>query len=62
MTQGLDDLGKRCHRYYNEGARFAKWRAVLHIQSQGEGDAKHSQPSELALRCVPVYSTRVYRG
>jgi hypothetical protein len=54
VTQGLDDLGKRCHRYYNEGARFAKWRAVIHIQAVGEGDAKHSQPSELAIRCVPV--------
>ncbi|XP_057424822.1 fructose-bisphosphate aldolase 6, cytosolic-like [Lotus japonicus] len=30
-TQGLDDLGKRCQKYYEAGARFAKWRAVLKI-------------------------------
>ena len=26
-TQGIDDLGKRCAKYYEQGARFAKWRA-----------------------------------
>ncbi|KAF7818747.1 fructose-bisphosphate aldolase 6, cytosolic-like [Senna tora] len=30
-TQGLDDLGQRCRKYYEAGARFAKWRAVLKI-------------------------------
>jgi fructose-bisphosphate aldolase class I len=30
-TQGIDDLGKRCAKYYEQGARFAKWRAVLKI-------------------------------
>lgn len=25
VTQGLDDLGKRCAEYYKAGARFAKW-------------------------------------
>jgi fructose-bisphosphate aldolase, class I len=30
-TQGLDDLGKRCAKYYADGARFSKWRAVLRI-------------------------------
>jgi fructose-bisphosphate aldolase class I len=30
-TQGLDDLGQRCKKYYEAGARFAKWRAVLKI-------------------------------
>ena len=30
-TQGLDDLGKRCKSYYDNGARFAKWRSVLKI-------------------------------
>jgi fructose-bisphosphate aldolase class 1 len=24
-TQGLDDLHKRCQKYYAAGARFAKW-------------------------------------
>ena len=30
-TQGLDGLGERCKDYYNQGCRFAKWRAVLRI-------------------------------
>lgn len=30
-TQGLDNLGQRCAEYYKQGARFAKWRAVLKI-------------------------------
>ena len=40
-TQGLDDLGKRCKNYYENGARFAKWRCVLKI---GNG-----RPSQLAV-------------
>ncbi len=40
-TMGLDGLGERCRKYYDEGARFAKWRAVLRI---GRG-----MPSERAL-------------
>jgi len=40
-TQGLDGLGERCKGYYLEGARFAKWRAVLKI---GNG-----MPSERAV-------------
>lgn len=39
-TQGLDDLVNRCARYYEAGARFAKWRAVLKIRP--------AEPSELA--------------
>lgn len=30
-TQGIDDLGARCAEYFELGARFAKWRAVLKI-------------------------------
>mmetsp|Transcript_32670 Transcript_32670/g.52350 ORF Transcript_32670/g.52350 Transcript_32670/m.52350 type:complete len:342 (+) Transcript_32670:159-1184(+) len=30
-TQGLDGLDGRCAEYYAQGARFAKWRAVLSI-------------------------------
>ena len=39
--QGFDDLGKRCAKYYQQGARFAKWRAVLKISA--------SAPSPLAI-------------
>ncbi|KAK8667458.1 hypothetical protein V6N13_007608 [Hibiscus sabdariffa] len=31
FTQGLDGLAQRCQKYYDAGARFAKWRAVLKI-------------------------------
>lgn len=34
ITQGLDDLDKRLSEYFDMGARFAKWRAVITI---GEG-------------------------
>ena len=40
-TSGLDGLGERCAKYYAQGARFAKWRAVLTIGSQ------HTQPQGL---------------
>ncbi|KAL6780827.1 FBA6 [Auxenochlorella protothecoides x Auxenochlorella symbiontica] len=40
-TQGLDNLGKRCAKYYQQGARFAKWRAVLKIGAK--------EPSELSI-------------
>jgi len=40
-TQGLDGLSERCASYYKQGARFAKWRAVLKI---GNG-----MPSQLAI-------------
>ena len=31
VTDGLDDLRKRLVDYYQEGARIAKWRAVITI-------------------------------
>eukprot|EP00922_Rhytidocystis_sp_ex-Travisia-forbesii_P063067 GHVS01093867.1.p1 GENE.GHVS01093867.1~~GHVS01093867.1.p1 ORF type:complete len:371 (+),score=76.99 GHVS01093867.1:117-1229(+) len=42
-TQGLDGLAQRCSDYYKQGARFAKWRAVLTI------DPKLNKPSELSI-------------
>lgn len=44
VTQGMDDLDARCAKYYAQGARFAKWRAVLHIK-----DLLHATPSPLAI-------------
>ena len=32
---GLDGLKERAAAYYAQGARFAKWRAVLQITSDG---------------------------
>jgi fructose-bisphosphate aldolase class I len=43
-TQGLDDLGARCKKYYEGGARFAKWRAVLKI------DVATGCPTEQAVQ------------
>ncbi|KAL4434288.1 hypothetical protein ABPG75_000729 [Micractinium tetrahymenae] len=40
-TQGLDNLGARCEAYYKQGARFAKWRAVLKI-SEGAGPSSQA--------------------
>lgn len=41
-TQGLDGLAERLQSYKNQGARFAKWRAVFSIS--------HSLPSSLAIK------------
>lgn len=40
-TQGLDKLGEQCAAYYQQGCRFAKWRAVLKIDK--------NEPSEKAI-------------
>src|SRR5687767_15455539 len=31
VTEGLDNLAKRCAEYVKMGAKFAKWRAVINI-------------------------------
>ena len=35
VTQGIDGLADRCRKYYAQGARFSKWRSVLHIKDSG---------------------------
>lgn len=42
VTQGITGLAQRCKQYYDAGARFAKWRAILHIKDSGA-------PSQLAI-------------
>eukprot|EP01084_Bolivina_argentea_P120688 213970_1 len=42
FTQGFDGLDERCKKYYEQGARFAKWRAVLKI---GPGE-----PSPISIK------------
>jgi len=44
VTQGMDDLDARCAKYYKQGARFAKWRAVLHIK-----DVLGATPSPVSI-------------
>jgi len=43
-TEGLDGLGARCAEYYKQGARFAKWRAVIKI------DPSNGAPSALCIK------------
>mmetsp|Transcript_5202 Transcript_5202/g.11523 ORF Transcript_5202/g.11523 Transcript_5202/m.11523 type:complete len:306 (-) Transcript_5202:54-971(-) len=44
VTQGITKLAERCTAYYKQGARFAKWRAVLHIK-----DSLGATPSQLSI-------------
>merc|ERR1719379_518047 len=38
-TAGLDTLKERCAKYYEQGARFAKWRNVLYSTDKTPSDA-----------------------
>lgn len=38
ITEGLDGLRDRLKKYYAQGARFAKWRAVIEISHPGYAD------------------------
>jgi fructose-bisphosphate aldolase, class I len=46
VTAGLDRLAERLKKYYERGARFAKWRAVIDI---GRGTDGHRIPSITAI-------------
>lgn len=71
-TQGLDNLAARCQAYYKQGARFAKWRAVIKIGSEGcptttaihenaHGLARYAQICQVCfgvvLRAPPLYDS-----
>jgi fructose-bisphosphate aldolase class I len=47
VTVGLDKLAERLKRYYERGARFAKWRAVIDI---GGGTDGRGIPTMTAIR------------
>jgi len=47
VTVGLDRLAERLKKYYDRGARFAKWRAVIDI---GQGAGGHRIPTMTAIR------------
>jgi fructose-bisphosphate aldolase class I len=51
VSQGLDDLDKRFAEYYDMGARFAKWRAVITIDED-------ELPTDAALRMNAIMLTR----
>jgi fructose-bisphosphate aldolase class I len=46
ITEGLDGLRDRLNEYAGLGARFAKWRAVIHIGKSGNS----SIPSSYAIK------------
>ncbi|QIG95244.1 class I fructose-bisphosphate aldolase [Bradyrhizobium sp. 6(2017)] len=47
VTVGLDKLAERLKKYYERGARFAKWRAVIDI---GSGAGSRGVPTMTAIR------------
>jgi len=71
-TQGLDNLAARCEAYYKQGARFAKWRAVLRITDtsgpsnqaileNAHGLARYAQIAQ-ANGLVPIVEPEVTLG
>jgi fructose-bisphosphate aldolase class I len=46
VTVGLDKLAERLKKYYDQGARFAKWRAVIDI---GKDTGGHPIPTMTAI-------------
>jgi fructose-bisphosphate aldolase, class I len=46
VTVGLDKLAERLKKYSDQGARFAKWRAVIDI---GRGPSNHAIPTMTAI-------------
>ena len=47
ITEGLDGLRERLDEYFKLGARFAKWRAVIHISGSQD---KHVMPTKGAIK------------
>ena len=53
ITTGLDRLAERLTKYYDRGARFAKWRAVIDIGgagTNGRGTGGRNIPTMTAIR------------
>lgn len=51
FTKGIDGLQDRCRQYFEDGARFAKWRAALRINEEKglpSGEAVERNADELA--------------
>lgn len=49
-TQGLDDLAKRCQKYYAAGARFAKW--CVHRAPTARLSARYCFCTSAAVPCL----------
>ena len=64
VTVGLDKLAERLKKYYERGARFAKWRAVIDIGSGHSHDDRDQRQRACAgaLRgAVPGGADRAHR-
>ena len=53
-TQGLDGLADRCKAYYDQGCRFAKWRAVLKIADLLPSDLSISETAHTLARYASI--------
>jgi fructose-bisphosphate aldolase class I len=53
ITAGLDKLAERLRKYYEQGARFAKWRAVIDI-GPGTGGAGTGGPGIPTMTAIHV--------
>ena len=53
---GLDGLLERAQKYYEQGARFAKWRAVLKIHGDGDDDGPSQRAVEENARGLARYA------
>tara|TARA_B110000208_G_C11757354_1_gene425635 strand:+ start:675 stop:1655 length:981 start_codon:yes stop_codon:yes gene_type:complete len=54
VSQGLDNLSDRCEKYYNAGARFAKWRSVLKIQNNDISEFAIQQNAMVLARYASI--------
>lgn len=54
VTEGLDGLGNRLLEYKNQGARFAKWRAVITITPNNPSNIAIKTNSELLARYAAI--------
>ncbi len=50
VTEGLDDLRSRLKNYYDLGARFAKWRAVIDVGAQTGRCGSYQIPTRYCLK------------
>jgi fructose-bisphosphate aldolase class I len=53
-TQGLTNLDVRCAKYYQAGARFAKWRAVLKISDHCPSDLSIAETAHSLARYASI--------
>eukprot|EP00818_Percolomonas_sp_WS_P009854 CAMPEP_0117445448 /NCGR_PEP_ID=MMETSP0759-20121206/5802_1 /TAXON_ID=63605 /ORGANISM="Percolomonas cosmopolitus, Strain WS" /LENGTH=342 /DNA_ID=CAMNT_0005237627 /DNA_START=47 /DNA_END=1075 /DNA_ORIENTATION=+ len=58
VTQGLDGLAERCAKYYAQGARFAKWRAVIEVSDKDPSDLAITLSAQTLARYAAICQTQ----